>query len=122
MPNPEAWHSAVLANRKSPFSSAEEEQAGRQSALQTQIDAWCLYLPGLVAAFARIRDPRRPGSIKHKSVVLLTFGVLLFIFQYSSRREANRELTAPSFWELVREVFPEISNNSPPIEYTLHGT
>jgi hypothetical protein len=110
MPNPEAWHSSVLANRKSPFSSAEEEQAGRQSALQAQVDAWCLYLPGLVAAFARIRDPRRPGSIKHKSVVLLTFGVLLFIFQYSSRREANRELTAPSFWELVREIFPEIDS------------
>lgn len=110
MRNPEAINSATLPNRKSPWKTVEEEQEARQSAVEAQVNAWRAILPGLLEKFARIKDPRRPGSIKHKLTVLMVFGLLLFIFQYNSRREANRELSHPGVLETLRSVFPEVDS------------
>lgn len=86
----------------------EEEQAARQSAAEAQINAWRAILPGLLEKFARLKDPRRPGSIRHKLTVLMVYGLLLFIFQYASRREANRELSCPTILDTLRAIFPEV--------------
>lgn len=110
MRNPEAINSATLPNRKSPWKTVEEEQEARQSAVEAQVNAWRAILPGLLEKFARIKDPRRPGSIKHKLTVLMVFGLLLFIFQYNSRREANRELSRPGVLETLQSVFPEVDS------------
>ncbi|MFZ5688884.1 MAG: transposase family protein [Bacillota bacterium] len=110
MRNPEAINSATLPNRKSPWKTAEEEQAARQSAAEAQINAWRAILPGLLEKFARLKDPRRPGSIRHKLTVLMVYGLLLFIFQYNSRREANRELSCPGISDTLRSVFPEVDS------------
>ncbi|MEW5898903.1 MAG: transposase family protein [Bacillota bacterium] len=108
MRNPEAINAATLPNRTSPWKTMEEEQAARQSAAEAQINAWRAILPGLLEKFARLKDPRRPGSIRHKLTVLMVYGLLLFIFQYASRREANRELSCPTILDTLRAIFPEV--------------
>jgi hypothetical protein len=108
MRNPEAINAATLPNRKSPWKTVEEEQAARQFTAEAQINAWRAILPGLLEKFARLKDPRRPGSIRHKLNVLMVYGLLLFIFQYTSRREANRELSHPGILDTLRSVFPEV--------------
>ena len=34
----------------------------------------------------------------------------MFVFQHGSRREANREMTRPAFWEVFQQIFPEIDS------------
>ena len=108
--NPEAIHPRTLPNRKCPHDTQEAEQQDRQAAWEAQLRVWRSLLPLLMEKFARIKDPRRPGSIRHQVTVLLLFALFLFVFQLSSRREANRALTRPTFWVLFREVFPEIDS------------
>ncbi|MDN5365844.1 MAG: hypothetical protein PWP44_1047 [Thermacetogenium sp.] len=110
MRNPEAINSATLPNRKSPWKTVEEEQEARQSAVEAQLNAWRAILPGLLEKFGRLKDPRRPGSIRHKLTVLMVFGLCLFIFQYNSRREANRELSCPAILDALRSVFPDVDS------------
>ena len=38
------------------------------------------------------------------------YGVLFFVFQYASRREANREMTGPLLATMLRTVFPAIES------------
>lgn len=108
--NPESIHPATLPNRKSAYANSEQERADRQAAAQAQLPVWRAQLPALMEKFTQIPDPRRPGSVRHKLVVVMTFALFLFVFNYGSRREANRELTRPTFWETFREVFPEIGS------------
>src|SRR5260370_35508665 len=58
----------------------------------------------------KTRDPRNPKTIRHKSTVLLLYGILLFVFQMASRREANRQMTLPQFQENLRRLFPELES------------
>jgi hypothetical protein len=54
-----------------------------------------------------MEDPRNPEKIKHKLSRLMICGILTFVFQMSSCREANREMTRPMFWENLKIFFPE---------------
>jgi hypothetical protein len=74
----------------SPWKTVEEEQQARQEAVEEQIQAYRSALPTLLKRLGKIRDPRNPKTIRHKSTVLLLYGILLFVFQMASRREANR--------------------------------
>src|SRR3989442_3991296 len=38
----------------------------------------------------------------------MLYGVVAFVFQMTSRREANREMTMPQFQENLRLLFPEL--------------
>ncbi|MBZ5574551.1 MAG: transposase family protein [Acidobacteriia bacterium] len=67
-------------------------------------------LPTLLKRFKKIRDPRNSKTIKHKATVLMLYGILMFVFQMSSRREANRQMTMPMFLENLRLVFPELES------------
>jgi len=58
----------------------------------------------------KIKDPRNPKAIKHKLAVLLMYGILAFVFQMSSRREANRRMSLPMFQENLRLLFPELES------------
>lgn len=68
-------------NRKSKWNTTSEEQEARQAAFEAQLAAWRTILPGLLERFTRIKDPRRPKSIKHKLTVLLP---LWSVFVYLS--------------------------------------
>jgi len=41
--------------------------------------------------------------------VLMIYGILIFVFQVPSRRNANQEVTAPQFLENLRAIFPELT-------------
>ncbi|MBT9143481.1 MAG: hypothetical protein DDT29_01889 [Dehalococcoidia bacterium] len=110
MRNPEALGASTLPNRKSSYQTLEEEKQARQDAVEAQLNAWRALLPGLLEKLARIKDPRRPKSTKHRLTTLMFFGLLLFVFQCASRREANRELSRPGVLESLRSVFPEIDS------------
>ena len=48
--------------------------------------------------------------IRHKLTVLLLYGILMFVYQMASRREANREMSLPQFWENLQLLFPELES------------
>ena len=91
-----------------PFETTEEERAARQEASTVQMDTFRRLWPTLARRLTKIPDLRRTKSITHAHSVLMLYGILMFVFQQSSRREANRELTKPQFRENVRLWFPEI--------------
>ena len=65
----------------------------RQAAATDQMRILKSQLPGLLKGLSKIKDPRNPKKVKHKLKALLIYGILMFVFQISSRREANREMT-----------------------------
>jgi len=98
----------TISNGTSPWKTADEERQRRQEAVEEQLKIYRSVLPVLLKRFAKIRDPRNPKTIKHKSTVLMLYGVLAFVFQMASRREANRRMTRPVFQENLRLMFPEL--------------
>lgn len=97
-------------NRKSEYQSAEEEQAARQDATVEQLRVMRELLPKLLVRLSKIPDYRNPKKIKHRMAVLMAYGVLMFVFQMSSRREANQKMTRPMFMDNLRLFFPEIED------------
>ena len=65
-------------------------------------------LPVPLKRFAKISDPRNPKKLKHRPSVLMIYGILALVFQYSSRRAANREITRPWFEQNLRALFSEL--------------
>ena len=98
------------SNAKCPAQTLEEESAWRADAVGAQIKAWQAMLPLLLRRFSRIPDHRNPLKIKHKITVLMFYGLLSFIFQFASRREANVELSKPQFYETLLKLFPEFDS------------
>jgi len=48
--------------------------------------------------------------MKHSLTLLMLYGILMFVFQLSSRRQVNREMTQPQFKENLRLIFPELDD------------
>jgi hypothetical protein len=65
-------------------------------------------LPVLLKRLSKIKNPRNPKKIKHKHTLLMISGVLTFLLQMSSRREANREMNRPQSMESLKWLFPEL--------------
>jgi len=65
-------------------------------------------MPDLLKRLEKIPDPRNPKKLKHRLTVLMRYGILVFVFQYSSRREANRDITRPVFEDNLRLLFPQL--------------
>jgi hypothetical protein len=98
----------AAANRISPHATAAEEQAEREEVARNFLDAIRAQLPALLASLAKIKDPRNPRKITHQLTMVLLYGILCFVLQTSSRREANRELTGPVLLGHLRALFPEM--------------
>jgi len=103
------WRKAV-SNSTCPYRTVAEEQAARADAVLEQAAVIRGRLPVLLRRFARIADPRDPRKIRHKHTVLLVYGVLMFVYQLASRREANRTVTRPAFLQLLKELFPDLES------------
>jgi len=103
-------HKATLPNRRSVWKTPEEEIAARQQAVEGTLDVFRQLLPGLLCDLAKIGDPRSPNKVKHKLTVLLLYGILAFVFQYASRREAGREMSRPVLYENLKALFPELES------------
>ncbi len=100
----------TLPNTKMAYRTTEDEQAGREIAVAAPLQVWQQHLPGIFKKLTRIPDLRRVGSVRHRITVVLFYGLLLFVFQYASRREANRNGTSPTLRAALQEVFPDITS------------
>jgi len=101
---------ATISNSKSEWTTVEQEKQARQEAVEEQIKVYRSVLPTLLRRFEKIQDPRNPKTIKHKSTVLMLHGILAFVFQMASRREANRQMSMPMFQQNLRLLFPELES------------
>ena len=97
-------------NRKVSHACVEDDRAERADLMSQQIKVWRSLLPNILRRFAKIKDPRQPGKLKHKMAVLMMFGLFAFIFRLQSRREINREQTGPLIFEHLKKLFPEIDS------------
>ena len=102
-------HSAAsLPNRGSALATVDEEQEAREDAVSKQMRLLRKELPTLLARREPIPDPRDPRKRRHKLTSLLLYGLLMFVFPFSSRRETHRELSRPQFMANLQLLFPEI--------------
>jgi hypothetical protein len=97
-------------NSKYSLKTAEEEMAERQEKVEKATVIYRQMLPELLKKLSRIKDPRQPQKIKHKLAVLMIYGILLFVYQTGSRREANKKMSKPIFQYNVRAMFPELES------------
>ncbi|TLD46815.1 MAG: hypothetical protein FAZ92_00895 [Accumulibacter sp.] len=97
-----------LPNRCSAFTTIDEERAAREHAVSKQARLLRQELPALLDQLERIPDPRAPRKRRHKLTALLLYGLLMFVFQFASRRETNREMTRPQFLANLQLLFPQI--------------
>jgi len=101
---------AVISNSKSEWSTVAEERTARQEAVEGQLQVFRSALPTLLKQLSRIRDPRNPKTIKHKLTVVMLYGLLTFVYQMASRREANQKMSMPVFLHNLQLMFPELES------------
>ena len=99
-----------VCDSTSKFKTVEEEEQARRDATVEQVKVFRTQLPALLLQLSRIQDPRNPKKIKHKLTVLILYGIFTFVYQMTSRREANRVMTQPQFMENLRFLFPELES------------
>ena len=95
MANPEKLHADTYSHRKSSYASVTEPMAAEAEAARCLVHRPPRRVWARDGGLARIPDPRKPERMQHQRVVVLVFGVLLFLTQGTSRREGNRPLTEP---------------------------
>jgi hypothetical protein len=98
----------TISNGKCRYRSTAEEGVARTEATWEQLKVLRAELPRLLKRFAAIPDPRNPRKTKHKLSVLLLYGILSFVLQMASAREATREMSRPMFWENLKRFFPDL--------------
>ena len=99
---------STISNCKCPCENVEEEKAARTEIVADQVRIFQSQLPLLLKRLSKIPDPRNPKKLKHKMTVLMLYGILCFVYQMASRREANREMTRPMFMKNLKMFFPEL--------------
>lgn len=95
------------------YATVEEEQAAREAAVAAQLPVYRELLPKLLRDLGKIADPRQPKKCKHQLTVVLLYGLLSFVLQMASRREANRTLSRPAFLATLQAFFPELESLPP---------
>ena len=98
----------ALPNTCSAYATIVQEQQAREEAVSGQLRILHRELPLLLARLEQISDGRNPRKCRHKLTLLLLYGLLMFVFHFASRREANREMTRPQFEANLRLLFPEL--------------
>jgi hypothetical protein len=101
---------STISNHKCEYGSIEQEALTRNEAVAEKIRIFQAKLPVLLQQLSKIKDPRNPKKIKHKLSSLMIYGILTFVFQMGSGREANREMTRPMFWQNLKFLFPGLES------------
>ena len=99
-----------LPNKKSGLPTAAEEMAQRQEVIEKSTIVYRKMLPTLLQNLSKIDDPRNPNKVKHKITTLFAYGILLFVYQVGTRRNANRTMTTPILRENMNAMFPELES------------
>ena len=68
-----------------------------------------LLLPGIIIKLSQIDDPRDPGKVIYSLPFLMLYGILMFISQCTSRREANRSISHENLLNMVNEFIPGVA-------------
>jgi len=101
---------ATISNHKCEYRDEDEERGVRNEACWEQLKVFRAKLPMLLGQLSKIPDPRNPKKTKHKMAILLIYGIIVFVLQMSSSREATREMSRPMFWDNLKSVFPELED------------
>ena len=99
-----------IGNAKSSYQSEQEEKHARMTAVSEQHRILQANLPVLLRRLSKIEDPRNAKKIKYKLTLVMIYGILTFVHQMASRREANRKMTLPMFVKNLKMLFPEIQD------------
>jgi hypothetical protein len=100
----------TVANHLSAYSDGEQERLAREDAVSEEVAVMRAKLPRLLKRLSKIRDPRNPKKIKHKLTSLMVYGILGFVLQMASRRQANRQMSRPVFRENLLSLFPDLES------------
>lgn len=100
----------TASNATSKFKTKEEEAAHRTEVTAAYIAKVKPQFSRLLAELGQIKDPRDPKKVEHQLVLVIFYGIVCFLLQAQSRREANRELTGPVVLEHLRQHFPELES------------
>ena len=95
-------------NRRRPLETIGQEREERTVTVVDQVRLIAAQLPLLVRRLSKFSDPRQPSKVKHGLTTLMIYGLLCFVLQISSRREANDVLTWPQLQENLLTLFPEL--------------
>jgi len=99
------------SNVKAPMGETPQEEAdGRFELSAEHAEMIRVNLPVLLGHIKHIGDPRDPRKIKHSLTCLMLFGILHFVYQMTSRREANRKMTGAEFTDKLKTFFPEFDS------------
>ena len=99
-----------VSNTTSAFKTVEEERQGREEAVAAQIQVFRVMLPTWLKQLSTLDNPRQAKKVKYKLAVVLLFGLLSFVFQMSSRRQANAQMSKPCFRETLQSLFTELES------------
>lgn len=97
----------AIANRKRDYETPEDEKLDRQTSVEAVLKVYQKTLPILLKRLSKIKDPRQPKKVKHGLAVLAIYGILMFVYQMSSLREANKEMSTAIFFENMKAMFPD---------------
>jgi len=100
----------IISNTLCPWTNVAQETQERQQASGDHLLLLRSQLPLILQGLKCIPDYRNPKKIKHKLTVLMLYGLLMFIFQFSSRRQVNKEMSRPQFMENLKAFFPELDS------------
>ena len=87
-----------ISNRKSAYTTAEEEKADKQEIAEATLKVHRKMLPILLKRLSKIKDPRQPKKTKHSLTVLMIYGILMFVYNMSSLRNCNKEMSIQYFF------------------------
>ncbi|MBZ9623767.1 transposase family protein [Clostridium sp. FP2] len=96
-----------IANKKCSYNKAQEEMVDRQETTEAALKVYRRLLPTLLKNLSKIKDPRQTKKTKHSLTVLMIYGILMFVYNMSSLRNANKEISSPIFFDNMKAMFPE---------------
>jgi hypothetical protein len=96
-----------IANKKCSYNTAEEEMIDRQETAEAALKVYRRLLPILLKRLSKIKDPRQTKKTKHTLTVLMIYGIFMFVYNVSSLRNANKEMSLPIFFGNMKSMFPE---------------
>ena len=88
----------------------EDERSTRVTAVLEQVVVMRTLLPVLLSNLSEIDDPRQSKKVRHQLSALMLYGILTFVYQMASRREATRTMTKPQFMKNLKLLFPEVED------------
>ena len=97
----------AIANRKRGYETPEDEKLHRQTSVEDALKVYQKTLPILLKRLSKIGDPRQSKKLKHSLTVLMIYGILMFVYQRSSLRDANKEMSTAIFLKNMQAMFPD---------------